>query len=374
MTESRARPSPDAPPAPSGDRRFPPTERSGPRWSSRLGGAAIVVAIACWVLWRTGPAIMPNLELFEPVAADWPLSSVEPAFGYSLRVPLGPMAYQLVPQPGPKAYVILHAVCLLTAAALLTGWLARRLGLRRALIAYCVLALAPITAVLLNWIGMYDAFSILAFVVLMMSLDRGPRVQFAAAALVGFQNFEQSLVALVIVLLVPTLARSVGMTPRAVPLLAGILAGKAVLETFLSAVGAVSGSRLLFLATDDKAREILTGVASVAPIILWSALGGLWLYAVPAVQAALRQWSRAQLAMAAAAAFIWFGSGIISEDQTRVLAMTSFPAVVLAAIHIALRYRDLPEFVRTPQAWGLILAPPLVLWHAAPLPMGVTIG
>ncbi len=337
-----------------------------------------MVAIACWVLWRTGPAIMPNLELFEPVAADWPLSSVEPAFGYSLRVPLGPMAYQLVPQPGPKAYVILHAVCLLTAAALLTGgWLARRLGLRRALIAYCVLALAPITAVLLNWIGMYDAFSILAFVVLMMSLDRGPRVQFAAAALVGFQNFEQSLVALVIVLLVPTLARSVGMTPRAVPLLAGILAGKAVLETFLSAVGAVSGSRLLFLATDDKAREILTGVASVAPpIILWSALGGLWLYAVPpAVQAALRQWSRAQLAMAAAAAFIWFGSGIISEDQTRVLAMTSFPAVVLAAIHIALRYRDLPEFVRTPQAWGgLILAPPLVLWHAAPLPMGVTIG
>ncbi|KAA0018917.1 hypothetical protein [Antrihabitans cavernicola] len=343
-------------------------------WLRRLGSVAIVVAIAGWVLWRTGPAVVPHLQVFVGVADMWPRSTVEPIFAYLLRVPLGPLVYQLLPYSGQRTYLVLHLVCLVAAGALLALWLVRRLGLRRALIACCVLAMAPITAVQLNWIGIYDAFSILAFVALLMVLSRGPLLQFAVAVLVGFQNFEQSLFAVAILLLVPAFVRDLGVKPRAVPLLAGLVVGKVALETYLGSVGAQSGSRLMFLATDGKARELLTDSVSVGPIIAWSALGGLWLYAIPAVRTAFHEWSRGRLVVAGFVAVVWFCSGVMSEDETRVLAMTSFPAVVFAAMHIANRHRDLTEFVRSPLAWGLILAPPLVFWQGVPLPMGITIG
>lgn len=343
-------------------------------WLRRFGNAAILLVIIGWVLWRTGPSVVPHLDVFVGVADMWPRSTVEPIFAYLLRVPLGPLVYQQLPTSGSVTYVFLHLVCLLAAGALLIAWLIRELGLPRALIATAVLVMAPITAVQLYWIGIYDAFSILVFVFLLMVLRRGPWLQFAVAVLVGFQNFEQSLVAVAIVLLVPAFVRGLGFTPRAIPLVGGLIVGKVVLETYLASVHAQSGSRLMFLTTDGKAREIVTAALSVGPLVLWSALGGLWLYAIPAVRNAFHDWRRREKVIAVVVAVGWFLSGILSEDQTRVLAMTSFPVVVFAAMHIALRHRDLTDFVRSPLSWGLILAPPLVLWQGVPLPMGISVG
>lgn len=89
---------------------------------------------------------------------------------------------------------------------------------------------------------------------------------------------------------------------------------------------------------------------------------------------AFHDWRRREKVIAVVVAVGWFLSGILSEDQTRVLAMTSFPVVVFAAMHIALRHRDLTDSVRSPLSWGLILAPPLVLWQGVPLPMGISVG
>jgi hypothetical protein len=335
------------------------------RWA--LSGAA-ATGVAAWVLWRTRPGEVPNLGGFAAVAADWPSATIDSGFAYTLRVPLGQIIYRVLPNQDPAAFFALHAACLVFVAALLMAWLFRRLGAQRGLLAGCVIALAPITPVLLLWIGMYDAFSMLAWVIVLMSFTRGPRLQFSAATLAGFQNFEQSMVGLVLVLLLPALSRGAELAPRAIPLLAGAASGKALLECVLAQAGAAPGTRTTYLIDDNKALQLLGSAFTAVPVLIWSALGGMWIFALLALRVVHRTWGRRHKAMLTTAAVVWLASGALAEDQTRVLALTSFPAIVLGAIMIASRHRDLFSFPRSPAGWMLTLAPPLVLWNNELLP------
>ena len=66
-------------------------------------------------------------------------------------------------------------------------------------------------------------------------------------------------------------------------------------------------------------------------------------------------------------------SATLSADHSRVLAMTSFPLVVMGALAIAAR-RQWRTLLHLPQTWLLILAPPVVLLDYATLPMGIKPG
>ncbi|MDZ7885486.1 MAG: hypothetical protein U5N53_22475 [Mycobacterium sp.] len=330
----------------------------------------VVAAVGVWVLWRTGPREVPNLHGFAAVAGDWPSATIDPGFAYTLRVPLGQMAYRLLPQQDSTTFFALHAGCLLLVAALIGIWLCKRIGAHQGILAGCILLLAPITPVLLLWVGMYDAFSMLAWTLLLMSLDRGRRAQFAAAALAGFQNFEQSVVGLLILLLIPALWRGAGWAPRASALLGGLVAGKVFLELLLSRAGAATGDRVSYLFDEGKGVDLLTSASHALPTLLWSALGGLWIFAILGLRSAWGSWDRRSRAMLIAACGLWMFSGVLAEDQTRVLAVTSFPAVVAGAIMMASRYRDVLAFAGQPSAWILAIAPPLVLWNNNFLPFG----
>lgn len=334
-----------------------------------VGGVALVVVLV-WVLWRTGPRAVPGLHGFSAVAGDWPSATIDEEFAYTLRVPLGQILYQLLPIHGPTAFLVLHAGCLAIVAVLLLTWLWRQFGAEHGMLAGCVIVLAPITPVLLLWVGMYDAFSMLAWVLVLIAFTKQPAAQFAAAMLAGFQNFEQSAVGLLVVLLIPALSRSAGLAPRAAPLLAGLVGGKAALELWLHLSGAAPGSRLSYLG-DGKLVELLASASSALPVLVWSALGGLWIFALLGARSAYRRWPRRDKIMLAVAVLIWLTSGVLAEDQTRVLAMTSFPAVVMGAVVIAGRHGDVSAMLRTPGAWLLLLAPPVVLWNGELLPIGI---
>ena len=60
----------------------------------------------------------------------------------------------------------------------------------------------------------------------------------------------------------------------------------------------------------------------------------------------------------------------LKQGGTLRLALTSFPALVLASIVIALRHRDVLDFLKTPAAVILLVAPPLVLWGGMTLSTG----
>lgn len=331
-------------------------------------------ALLVWVLWRTGPGKVPYLGMFEAVARDWPRSALPPDGGYILREPIGQLIYRVLPVHSLDAFLQLHLAALVVAAALLSGWLCRRLGRDGGLVATMVVALAPVTAVLLLWIGMYDAFSVLVWVLLLMSLGRRAGWQLAAGVLAGIQNFEQVAVGLVLLALVPQLARAVGLRPRIGYLLGGAVLGKLALELYLRGVGAGSGSRLSWLAHWDMVSRLLGATGSQFPLLLWSALAGLWGFALKALYDSWGGWSRAERAGLPLAAVLWFATSALSADHTRVLAMTSFPLVALGAMAIATRWPDPRTLLRLPQTWILVLAPPMVVLDYTLVPMGIKPG
>ncbi len=337
---------------------------------------AVLVAflgVCVWVLWRTGPGKIPNVETFEIIANGWPTIPMGPETAYVLRVPLGQIVYGFLPQQGTGTYLALHLACLLGTGVLLLAWMCRRLGARTGLVAGGILVLSPITAVLLLWIGMYDAFSVLTWVLLLMTLDRRAPWQFAAAVLAGVQNFEQVLVGLLMLLLVPRLPARMGFRPQAMWLLAGAVAGRIALELYFRSVGATPGGRATFLSWDTLS-SLLASTAANGPLVLWSALAGLWGFAIAALLASWAGWSRRERLQLVLALGGWVLACAITADHTRVLAMTSFPLVVIGVMALADGHRDLRALVRLPQTWMLLLAPPLVVFDDVTLPMGIKPG
>ncbi|MDQ2723699.1 MAG: hypothetical protein M3Y19_10400 [Actinomycetota bacterium] len=336
-----------------------------------LFGACLAVGL--WVLWRTGPGKVPYLALFESTARGWPTAPLPTDSQYILREPLGQIVYRLLPVHGTGVYLALHLVCLLVSATWLATWLCRRLGRESGLVACAIVALAPVAAVLLLWIGMYDAFSVLAWVAVLVTMGRRPGWQLAAGMLAGFQDFEQIGVGLLMVALLPQLARSAGLRPRAAQLIGGAVIGKLALEAYLRTVGAGSGSRLSYLERWDVFSGLLGSAGANAPLLVWSALAGLWGFALKALYDSWGGWTAQQRVGLIVAVLLWFASATLSADHSRVLAMTSFPLVVMGALAIAARW-PWRALLPLPQTWLLVLAPPVVLLDYATLPMGVKPG
>ncbi len=148
------------------------------------------VAVCGWVLWRTGPAPVGRLDFFEHSAATWPHTVLAPVSQYVLRVPWGQLAYRLLPAHSITSYLAQQLGCLALSGVLLGAWLCRRLGMRPGLIAATVIALTPVTAVLLLTMD-YDSFSILTWILLLIALGRNGHWQLGAGLLAGIGDFEQ---------------------------------------------------------------------------------------------------------------------------------------------------------------------------------------
>lgn len=336
-----------------------------------LGTAAVVA----WVLLRTGPDLVPGVVSQEEVARAWPHSDVTWRTAYVLRAPLGQVAYRALPVQGLDVFVLLHVAALATAAGLLLAWLLRRYGSQAGAVAATVLLLAPLTAVLLEWLGIYDAFSVLAWVLLVVTLPRSRGAQVAAAVVAGVQNFEQVAVGLVLLALLPELSRRAGWRPWVPGLLAGAVAGRAALEAYLRSVGAPSGSRLTFLVHDPALFvEVLHSSLVSAPLLVMSSLGGLWALAVPVLLAGWPGWSRSLRLRVLAAAALLLAVGVLTADHTRVMALTAVPVVVAAAVAVGRSHETYGGFWRTPQAWLLVLVPPVISFGDAVLPLGLLTG
>lgn len=350
------------------------TIRRGPSRSELASGLGLFMLVCLWVLWRTGPGKVPFVGLFEGAAKNWPHSVLPVDSQYILREPLGQIIYRQLPVHSDNVYLALHALFLLISGVLLALWLCRRLGRRSGLVACSIVALAPVTAALLVWIGMYDAFSILVWVLVLVSMDRRVGWQLAAGALAGFQDFEQIGVGLLLVALLPRLVRTARLRPRIAYLLGGVLLGKLVLECYLRLAGAGAGSRLNYLERWNIFSGLLGSTAANGPLLVWSALAGLWGFAATALYRSWGGWSGQERLGLVLATALWFGSAALSADHSRVLALTSFGLVVMGAMAIADHRRDLRELARLPQTWMLVLAPPVLLVDYNLVAMGIKPG
>jgi len=344
------------------------------RRRTALVAFGVFAAVGAWVLWRTGPAPVGQLDFFEHSAATWPHTVLAPESQYVLRVPWGQLAYRLLPTHSITSYLALQLGCLALSGVLLGAWLCRRLGMRPGLIAATVIALAPVSAVLLLTIGLYDAFSILTWILLLIALGKGGHWQLGAGLIAGIGDFEQITVGVVMVLLIPALPRAAGLRPRGRALIAGLVLGRVTLEAYLHGVGVGSGSRLSYVAHWHVLSYLLGSTLGNGPLIVWSALAGLWGFALTALLRSWGAWPTGARRNLVIAVLIWAGACALSADHTRVLALTSFPLVVMGAMVIALRYPHWRILARMPQTWMLVLAPPMVIGGWDTITMGIKPG
>jgi len=127
-------------------------------------------------------------------------------------------------------------------------------------------------------------------------------------------------------------------------------------------------------ARGDVFSGLLASAAADAPLLAWSALAGLWGFTLKALCDSWGGWPCHQRAGLVLAVGLWFGAGALGWEHTRVLALTSFPLVVMGAMAIATRWLDLRVLARLPQTWLLVLAPPVVLVDYTTVQMGFKPG
>jgi hypothetical protein len=319
------------------------------------------VGVLVWAVYRSFPDTVPHLPTFERVSWGWPGLHVREKTAYLLSEPLGPISYRLIGYRSVHVYVAVHAVALVLAAGLLYLWFVRALGYERATIAACVVLLAPITAVELSWLGIYDTFSLLTWVLLLFAMRGRPALQFAAAVAAGFQDFEQIVVALTLLWLVLPAFRRSPVRPTFAALFAGCAVGKVVVAAWLVAAHASSGSRWSWLTNATKMSHMLGADGALAPYILWSGVAGLIGFLVQALRHSWPGWGSRLRLRVGGAAVLWIVVQAVTDDHTRVLALTAFPVLVLGAVTVAERTTFVALW-RQPAWWLLVLTPPMVVW------------
>ena len=277
---------------------------------------------------------------------------------------MGQIVYELIGTPGVWGYVILHAVAGAVVLGLLAWWLVVVSPTGAGPLSVRLVILSPMAALLIVFLGAYDPFTVLGMVGLIYSWTRGPRwLSFVAGLYLGFQHFEQGLVAIVVGGMVawavsvqdPTLVQRHHI-PWAVP---GLIVGKlALILTLWLTIEDGIGGRSSFVVW-EWVRPAIVSQANFGPVILLSAFSGAWAIVAFAFLRTRRQ-GRLWLAIAFAVCLI---PTSIAADHTRIFILCSF--VGLSFLTAAF-LRD-PAFSRRDRQvveWMAWVITPLFIWTA----------
>lgn len=324
-----------------------------------LPAPVFLVAVSILVVARSGISPMPNLVkqaqmLPDPFQNPYPTEHsyiwwnwLSPFLAHSLGIRSG-SAYLFF--CGMIALAILPACYLALRALNLPGPEARW----RMLLVCCL----PASFTALFWVGM-DALTIL-LLVLVVAL-RGRLLASAAVGLLcGLQHAEQSLVAIGLLLLANLLLDREAVRGSATALV-GVVVGKAALLVIAAhAGGAPLQTRLDYYL--PRRGEFFHQFASHAPLVVWSIFGAGWLVFLAAGL------GRRALLLLATSAVAGLGLAITADDQTRVAAITTLPALLVLFSTSEFSIARLKHRLVVPLA---LLLPAIWVWKGhndAPLP------
>ncbi len=295
-----------------------------------LAVAGIVAALVA--VCRNGLGEYPFVGyLATEVAPNWPdlPSGVPPLFQFVLWAALGPALAHLAGISTTNAYLAMHAVVLVVGLGSFAVAVHRRLGPQTTLGVLLVLATLPATTVVLAWSGSYDTFTLVLSLLLVMC--RSPRLAAVIGALMACNALEHGAF-IVATLMLLAAAKVWGDVKVLVAAAGGLVAGGTVLIVWLRSQG-IDHGRAYWL--DHYGLGYFWDLTRQGwPLLLVSLFGVLWPLAVGLVHATggRRRW------IVTAALLIPILPTLVTEDQTRVFAILSAPALV--ALYLAQSERD----------------------------------
>jgi len=331
---------------------------SRPGRPSPVAFAVVFAGVAGYVLLRAGLGVYPGigiaLDIANRLPSTPPFAPLAQSFQYA---PLGPVLAWLLGATTAIRYEVLHAAVLAAGAGAL-GWIvATRWSPRTALVAATAFAASPAAVVLVAWTGSYDVFTFLLGSAIVVA--RRPAAAAAAGFVAAFAAFEQTVVSVVLLLGVAAVTGDRDRRRAYLGGLVGTVLGRVVLTGWLRANG-ITHDRSYWISFFGPSRFLHQFAHSLGWLLV-TTLGG----AVVVVVVALVWGVRSGCARAA-----WVGAlalplapVALTEDQTRVYAMISWPIVL--ALVLAATPAFTPRRVRVvvPAALLLGLALPMFVWR-----------
>ncbi|MCF8526181.1 MAG: hypothetical protein K9G24_01725 [Candidatus Nanopelagicales bacterium] len=337
------------------DRSGLPAARRG--W---LVGAGILAA-AGWMVFRAGVTVTPSLADIVASATVWPERLDGEFRGFYADSPLGLLLFRALGLQTNGGMLV--AATAITAVVIIgyAGWAAMAASTGDRARATRLALLAPLPAVLLAWLGSYDAFTMLAWLICLYLWWTGSRLALVSGGiLLGFQHFEHTLLGGVVLVLVWAATRDripdrlAALTPGW--LIVGMLVGKGLLLTVLVASGSTASGRTEWLAPYLRDWTV-TGI-NVLPMLIWSLFAGSWAVVIAFWASAPQRRTRYLMLAAAAVALT---ATALSGDRPRVFVIVCGSAMLLLIVAYLNAPKHSDRELRLVEAvvW---LAPPIALW------------
>lgn len=329
-----------------------------------IGGLSIAIA-AAWAFLRAGSGVMPDLDVFTTWALDWPNMSGDALQQVYANSPLGHLTAQVFQVTSPRQFLFLHALCTLIAITGLAIWAFRSAPGSSQAQATRLFLLTPVVAILLAWLGYYDAFTALCWVVALFAWRSNWRtLMIAGGVLLGIQHFEQAAIGVVAWVLIwyalgdqPTFSKL--RNPAWV--LIGLPVGKVVLVVVLMLAGAPQEmGRVGWLTDLTMLRTTLSTAINNGPLLLWSMFAGFW---AVVIYVFLKLHSTRQRVFMVSAIVLPLVMNVITFDRPRVFAMATIPVVLICAVSFAALMKDNPDKSTRVTLEAIVwLGTPLIFW------------
>jgi hypothetical protein len=331
-------------------------------------GICLGIALAAgWSILRAGVSVPPSFPDMYQAATIWPERLDENFRAYFTDSPLGTVIFRALPWQTSQSFMWLMIASAVLAIGGLALWMASLAPQYQKSRAARLALLAPLPAVLLTWLGGYDGFTVIAWLVCLAAWAFGrPWVLALAGLLLGFQHFEHAVLGTAALSLTWFAIRGdlSARLNRFSPLwiVPGLLAGKGILIIWLVVNNSSTSGRGSWLS--EFLREWTVTAISVGPTLLWACFAGSWAIIVGLV---LQNRSRRALVLLAGALAIGFLATFLSGDRPRVLTLVLAPSLALVTLAFLSRERKAENSTRNLALVETIvwLAPPLFLWGKA---------
>ncbi len=316
------------------------------------------LAVVAYVLLRAGAGVYPGIGVALDIADDLPSMTAFPPLAQSFQhAPLGPLLAWLLHATTSASYQVVHVTVLVAGTAAL-GWVvATRWSPRVALIAATAFAASPAAVVLMAWTGSYDVFTFVLGSAIVVA--RRPMTAAVFGFVAAFAAFEQTIVSVVLLLGV---ALVTGDRDRRRVYLGGVVGavlGRIVLMVWLRANG-ITHDRSYWISHFGPSHFLHQFTDSLG-VLLLTTLGGAVVVVVAALVWGVHSgWERAAWIAALALPLVPVA---LTEDQTRVYAMITWPIVLALVLAAAPAFTARRVRLLVPAALLLGLALPMFVWR-----------
>lgn len=329
------------------------------RWAS----FALAVLAALWAVARVGPWPVPDLPGMVSRFGQWRDANLPVEANYGRTSLPNQLIYEAFGSRGVWAYLIECAAVAMVAVALLIWWYAREATPGNRARAIRLAILSPVIALLVGFIGGYDPFTVLGFVIMVWAWRLDKRwLLVVAGVFLGFQHFEQALVGVIAATLVAlAIAQQDVDRPRRPTIawaLIGVAAGKALNALLLAVVvGDGFGGRTSYLVANWVVPAVKTSI-DFLPVLVLSFFAGAWAIVILGFVSST---TRARVLMCAAFAVCLIPMAV-AADHTRIFILVSLPSLAIISGWLLSKDESL-----TLREWRLVeglawIVVPILVW------------